>query len=75
MKKIFITGATGFIGSHLAELCVEQGDLSNEISNDPSKWWYSKPVRAARKQFQNNVCYTSPDAIDQWSTFINSIKQ
>jgi putative transferase (TIGR04331 family) len=47
----------------------------NEVSNDPSKWWYSKPVRAARKQFQNNVCYTSPDAIDQWSTFINSIKQ
>ena len=24
-KKIFITGATGFIGSHLAELCVERG--------------------------------------------------
>ena len=23
--KIFITGATGFIGSHLAELCVEKG--------------------------------------------------
>ena len=25
MKKILITGATGFIGSHLCELCVEQG--------------------------------------------------
>ena len=25
MKKILITGATGFIGSHLAELCVHQG--------------------------------------------------
>jgi len=24
-KKIFITGATGFIGSHLSELCVEKG--------------------------------------------------
>jgi NAD dependent epimerase/dehydratase len=24
-KKIFITGATGFIGSHLAELCIEEG--------------------------------------------------
>ena len=24
-KKIFITGATGFIGSHLAQLCVEKG--------------------------------------------------
>ena len=25
MKKILITGATGFIGSHLTELCVEKG--------------------------------------------------
>ena len=25
MKKLFITGATGFIGSHLAELCVQKG--------------------------------------------------
>ena len=25
MKKILITGATGFVGSHLAELCVKEG--------------------------------------------------
>ena len=46
----------------------------NEISNDPTKWWYSKSVRKARKYFQDNVCFTSHDAIDQWSQYINSIK-
>ena len=25
MKKILITGATGFVGSHLSELCVKKG--------------------------------------------------
>ena len=25
MKKLLITGACGFIGSHLTEMCVEQG--------------------------------------------------
>ena len=25
MRKILITGATGFVGSHLTELCVEKG--------------------------------------------------
>ena len=25
MKKILITGATGFVGSHLTELCIERG--------------------------------------------------
>ena len=25
MEKIFITGATGFIGSHLTELCIQKG--------------------------------------------------
>ena len=25
MKKILITGATGFIGPHLAEICMEKG--------------------------------------------------
>ena len=25
MKKILITGGTGFIGSHLAELCIKKG--------------------------------------------------
>jgi nucleoside-diphosphate-sugar epimerase len=69
MKKIFITGATGFIGSHLAELCVEQGDLSNEISNDPTKWWYSKSVRKARKYFQDNVCLTSSKIYKRLSYF------
>ena len=40
MKKILITGATGFIGSHLAELCVEKG--YNVVAFDrynPNNYW------------------------------------
>ncbi len=38
--KILITGATGFIGSHLAELCIEQG--FNVVAFDrynPNNYW------------------------------------
>jgi NAD dependent epimerase/dehydratase len=40
LKKILITGATGFIGSHLAELCVEKG--YNVVAFDrynPNNYW------------------------------------
>ena len=40
MKKVLITGGTGFIGSHLAELCVEKG--FNVIAFDrynPNNHW------------------------------------
>ena len=39
-KKILITGATGFIGSHLAELCVEQGfDVMAFDRYNPNNHW------------------------------------
>ena len=40
MVKLLITGATGFIGSHLAELCVEKG--FNVVAFDrynPNNYW------------------------------------
>jgi nucleoside-diphosphate-sugar epimerase len=40
LKKILLTGATGFIGSHLAELCVEKG--FNVVVLDrynPNNYW------------------------------------
>ena len=39
-EKILITGATGFIGSHLTELCVEEG--YNIVAFDrynPNNYW------------------------------------
>ena len=39
-NKILITGATGFIGSHLAELCVEQGfDVRAFDRYNPNNHW------------------------------------
>ena len=39
-NKIIITGATGFIGSHLAELCVEQGfDVIAFDRYNPNNHW------------------------------------
>lgn len=37
MKKVMITGGLGFIGSHLAELCVEKGYEVTIISKSDSK--------------------------------------
>ena len=40
MKKALITGATGFIGSHLAELCVQQGfDVISFDRYNPNNHW------------------------------------
>jgi len=42
----------------------------NEVAGNPLKWWQSLPVRDALQSFRDNVCYTSPDAIDQWAKFV-----
>jgi NAD dependent epimerase/dehydratase len=40
MKKVLITGATGFIGSHLAELCVDKGfDVVAFDRYNPNNHW------------------------------------
>ena len=39
-KKIFLTGATGFIGSHLVELCIEKGfDVIAFDRYNPNNHW------------------------------------
>ena len=42
----------------------------NEVADDPLKWWHSLTVRDALKAFRDNVCYTSPDAIEKWAEFV-----
>ena len=48
-KKILITGATGFIGSHLTELLVEQGfevvSFDRYNSNNHWGWLENSPVK------------------------------
>ena len=40
MKKVLITGATGFIGSHLSELCVQEGfDVVAYDRYNPNNSW------------------------------------
>ena len=40
MSKILITGATGFIGSHLAELCIQEGyDVVAFDRYNPNNYW------------------------------------
>ena len=49
MNKIMITGATGFIGSHLTELCVEKGfdvvAFDRYNSNNDWGWLETSPIK------------------------------
>jgi len=45
----------------------------NTIADDVFKWWQGEPVRKALEIFRNNVCYTSPDAMEQWANYISDI--
>lgn len=45
MKKIFITGATGFIGSHLLKTLVKKGYKVTILTRDPSKIKLTKNIK------------------------------
>ncbi len=42
----------------------------NEIYEDPWSWWGSEEVQDAVKKFRKHVCYTSTNAITEWSSFL-----
>lgn len=55
MKKIFVTGADGFIGSHLVELLIEEGfDVTALcIYNSNGNWgWLEKISQAKKKEIR-----------------------
>ena len=52
MKKIFVTGADGFIGSHLVELLIEEGfDVTALcIYNSNGNWGWLENISQAKKK-------------------------
>ena len=65
-EKIFITGATGFIGSHLAELCVEKGYevVAFDRYNPNNNWGWLE-----NSKYKNNMKVVLGDIRDYDSVF------
>ena len=65
MDKIFITGATGFIGSHLTELCIQRGFdiIAYDRYNSNNHWgWlekseYKRALKSILPFFEKNEDY------------------
>ena len=65
-NKIFITGATGFIGSHLAELCIEKGFevVAFDRYNPNNNWGWLE-----NSKYKNNMKVVLGDIRDYDSVF------
>ena len=59
MKKIFVTGADGFIGSHLVELLIEEGFEVTAlcIYNSNGNWGWLENISPAKKNYINVIQY------------------
>ena len=66
MKKILITGATGFIGSHFSELCIEQGFevIAFDRYNPNNHWGWLEQSR-----YKNNLNVILGDIRDYDSVY------
>ena len=64
MKKMLVTGCSGFIGMHLCEFLLKRGD--NVVGIDNINDYYSKKLKEARLEilqgydnfrfFKSNIC-------------------
>ena len=66
MKKVLITGGTGFIGSHLVELCVENGFdiVAFDRYNSDNNWGYLE-----YSKYKNDIKVILGDIRDYDSVF------